>query len=46
MGADSQSTTYNNHNLWLLDERLSLHTYAASDKKPRTNTENFADPST
>lgn len=41
MGADSRSTTYNNHNLWLLDERLSFHTYAASDRKPRTNPENI-----
>lgn len=45
MGADSRSTTYNNHNLWLLDERLSFHTYAASDRKPRTNLENIASPS-
>jgi len=41
MGSDSNSTTYNDHNLWLLDERLSFHSYAASDKKPRTNLENF-----
>lgn len=41
MGSDSKSTTFNNHNLWLLDERLSFHTYAASDKKPRTNPDNI-----
>lgn len=41
MGSDSNSTTFNNHNLWLLDERLFFHTYAASDKKPRTNKQVF-----
>lgn len=33
MGKDSTNTTYNNHNLWLLDERLVFSHYIASDKK-------------
>lgn len=33
MGGDSDSIPFNKHNLWLLDERLTFHTYVASDKK-------------
>jgi hypothetical protein len=33
MGEDSDSIPYANHNLWLLDEKLTFHTYVASDKK-------------
>lgn len=31
MKKDSNSITYNEHNLWMLDERLVFHTYVASD---------------
>jgi len=30
---DTDSIEYENHNLWLIDEILSFHTYAVSDKK-------------
>lgn len=30
--ADSDDIDYNHHNLWLIDDRLSFHEYAASDK--------------
>jgi hypothetical protein len=30
--ADSDSLSYDDHNLWMLDERLSFHEYLASDK--------------
>lgn len=33
MGGDSDTVPFANHNLWLLDERLTFHTYVASDKK-------------
>ncbi len=33
MGGDSDTIPYNEHNLWLLDEKLTFHTYVASDKK-------------
>ena len=33
MKKDSKEVSYNNHNLWLLDERLAFHTHIASDKK-------------
>lgn len=33
MGGDSQKTSYEEHNLWLLDERLVFSEYIASDKK-------------
>lgn len=32
MGGDNDIVPFNKHNLWLLDERLTFHTYAASDK--------------
>ncbi|KOY85077.1 hypothetical protein AD998_01950 [bacterium 336/3] len=31
MKKDSNNITYNEHNLWMLDERLVFHTYVASD---------------
>ncbi|QQM28042.1 hypothetical protein [Elizabethkingia sp. M8] len=37
MGADSDNTPYEYHNLWLLDERLSFHSYTASDRQLKTN---------
>ena len=37
MGADSENIPYEYHNLWLLDERLTFHTFTASDKQLRTN---------
>lgn len=33
LGKDSQQITYEDHNLWLLDERLVFTQYVASDKK-------------
>lgn len=33
MGGTSETTLYENHNLWLLDERLVFSDYIASDKK-------------
>ncbi|MDD4151818.1 MAG: ATP-binding protein [Candidatus Gracilibacteria bacterium] len=33
MGRDSSDTNYEDHNLWLLDERLVFSHYIASDKK-------------
>lgn len=30
---DTDSIGYDNHNLWLIDELLAFHTYAASDKR-------------
>lgn len=33
MGKDSTDTTYADHNLWVLDERLVFSQYIASDKK-------------
>lgn len=32
MGGDNDIVPFNKHNLWLLDERLTFHTYIASDK--------------
>lgn len=37
MGADSENTPYEYHNLWLLDERLTFHSFTASDKQLRSN---------
>lgn len=33
MGSDSNNTNYEEHNLWLLDERLVFSEYIASDRK-------------
>lgn len=33
MGNDSENTNYEDHNLWLLDERLVFSEFVASDKK-------------
>lgn len=33
MGKDSENTDYQEHNLWLLDERLVFSEYVASDRK-------------
>ncbi len=32
MGENSENVKYDDHNLWLLDERLAFHSYVASDK--------------
>lgn len=37
MGADTENMPYEYHNLWLLDERLTFHSFTASDKQLRTN---------
>ena len=37
MGSDTENTPYEYHNLWLLDERLSFHSFTASDKQFRIN---------
>ncbi|CAL2102747.1 conserved protein of unknown function [Tenacibaculum sp. 190130A14a] len=39
MGADTNSMPDDYHNLWLLDERLTFHSFTASDKQLRSNTE-------
>ena len=36
---DSDSTPYEKHNLWIIDERLSFHEYLASDKPLNSNDE-------
>ncbi len=33
MQSDDQETLYSQQNLWIIDERLTFHTYIASDKK-------------
>ncbi len=38
MGADTNNVPDDYHNLWLLDERLAFHSFAASDKQLRSNT--------
>ncbi len=35
MGATSDDVPFENHNLWLLDERLAYHRYLASDRQLR-----------
>jgi hypothetical protein len=35
MGETSEDVPFENHNLWLLDERLAYHRYLASDKQLR-----------
>lgn len=37
MGAETDVMPQEYHNLWLLDERLTFHRYATSDKAIRTN---------
>jgi len=37
MGETNDSIPYSSHNLWLLDEKLTFHTYVASDKKLKSN---------
>ncbi len=37
MGGDSDSISYNDHNLWLLDEKLTYHSYVSSDQKIKSN---------
>lgn len=37
MGAESKAMPKDYHNLWLLDERLTFHSYTTSDKQIRTN---------
>lgn len=37
MGSESDSMPNEYHNLWLLDERFTFHTYTASDTKLKTN---------
>ena len=39
MNTDSDNITYDKHNLWILDERLSFHEYVASDKPLNGNDE-------
>lgn len=39
MNSDSDHLSYNQHNLWILDERLSFHEYLASDKALNTDDE-------
>lgn len=44
MGGDSESTSYEDHNLWLLDERLVFSEYVASDKKIGTKADALKEP--
>lgn len=37
MRTTTESIPYGSHNLWLLDERLTFHSFVASDKQIRTN---------
>lgn len=37
MGAESKAMPQDYHNLWLLDERLTYHSFTTSDKQLRTN---------
>lgn len=39
MSSDSITTPYNEHNLWILDERLNFHKYLTSDKPLNENDE-------
>lgn len=41
--ADTDSISFENHNLWLIDELLAFHTYAASDKPLRKFTTSTSD---
>jgi hypothetical protein len=41
--ADTDSISFENHNLWLIDELLAFHTYAASDKPLREFTTSTSD---
>ena len=36
MGEDSETISHANHNLWLLDEKLTFHTYVTSDMQIRS----------
>ena len=44
MGQDSDTTNYEDHNLWLLDERLVFSEYVASDKKIGTKADALKEP--
>lgn len=44
MGKDSTNTDYEDHNLWLLDERLVFSEYIASDKKIGTKKDSLKEP--
>lgn len=44
MGQDTTTLGYNEHNLWLLDERLAFSVYAASDKKISSTIKNWLSP--
>lgn len=37
MGSNTENQPYEYHNLWLLDERLTFHSFTASDKKLKSN---------
>lgn len=44
MGKDSDHTNYEDHNLWLLDERLVFSEYVASDTKIGTKADALKEP--
>lgn len=44
MNRDSTNTSYEQHNLWLLDERLVFSEYIASDRKISKNKDAFTEP--
>lgn len=37
MGAETEDMPYEYHNLWLLDERLTFHSFTSSDRQLRSN---------
>lgn len=44
MNRDSTNTTFEEHNLWLLDERLVFSEYVASDRKMSSNSDALDEP--
>jgi len=44
MGSDSQKVNYEDHNLWLLDERLVFSEYIASDRKISAKKDALGEP--
>ena len=44
MNRDSSNTSYEQHNLWLLDERLVFSEYIASDRKISKNKDAYIEP--
>lgn len=43
LGVTSDTLNYDDHNLWLIDDRLAYYSYVTSDKQIRTFTKDTAD---